>query len=222
MKTATQLWTLLLLSSIVLEHPSASAAIVGYTDYASFQSAAFGSESVIDFDSLPGGNTINRIDDVTFSSGGSMRVYVTDGISDGTISPDNFIGNGILAFPEFENEVITMSFDTGRSAAGIFVVYQGSLSTAFSLTSAGGSQSLEATSTVIDLPGPANGYFLGLVDDTGANSINSISLQNPTSDRPYYFDSQTSFISPPVAIPEPNSFAMLALIGSIASCRRRR
>lgn len=87
MKPATLFWTLLLLSSIVLEHPNASAAIVGYTDYASFQSAAFGSESVIDFDSLPGGNTINRIDDLTFSSGGSMRVYVTDGISDGTISP---------------------------------------------------------------------------------------------------------------------------------------
>ncbi|MCS7467400.1 PEP-CTERM sorting domain-containing protein [Stieleria sp. ICT_E10.1] len=222
MKPATLFWTFLLFSFIVMEHPKASAAIVGYTDYASFQSAAFGSESVIDFDSIPGGNSINTIDDVTFSSGGSMSVYVTDGITDGTISPDNFIGNANFAFPEFENEVITMSFGTGRSAAGIFVVYEGSLSTSFSLTSAGGSQSLEATSTVIDLPGPANGYFLGLVDNTGANSINSVSLQNPTSDRPYYFDSQTSFIASPVTIPEPGSFAMLALVGSVVGCRRRR
>ena len=222
MKPTTLVCSFLLLSSIVMGPPNASAAIVGYTDYASFQSAAFGSERVIDFDSIPGGNTINKIDDVTFSSGGSMLVYVTDGITDGTISPDNFIGNGTFGFPEFENEVITMSFDTGRSAAGIFVVYEGSLSTSFSLTSVGGSQSLEATSTVIDLPGPANGYFLGLVDDTGANSINSVSLRNAAADRPYYFDNQTSYISIPIAIPEPGSFAMLALIGSVVGCRRRR
>ncbi|MEO1530444.1 MAG: PEP-CTERM sorting domain-containing protein [Planctomycetota bacterium] len=202
---------------------TSSAAIVGFGDFAQFEAAASGTATTIDFDSLAAGSAVGVIGDTTFSTSGTgLQVYATDGIDDGTISPDNYVGNDFVLFPELADELITISFGEARSAAGIWVVYDAAPSSSFVLTTTGGLfQTSSPADPTVDLPGGARAHFIGFVEDTGENTISSISLQNPTASPGYFFDSQISYISA-VAIPEPGSLAFLAAISGLTIIRRRR
>ena len=212
------------LLAIFILGQTASSAIVGFGDFAQFQANAVGTESTIDFDGLAPGATVGVIGDTTFqSSGTGLRVYATDGVVDGTISPDNYVGNDFVLFPQLDSESITISFTEARSAAGIWVVYEGAPSSSFTLSTIGGvAQTSSAADPTVSLPGNTRAHFLGVLDDAGANTIESITLQNASGSPTYFFDSQVSFIAPPVAIPEPGSAAILAAVFGLSVIRRRR
>ena len=71
------------------------------------------------------------------------------------------------------------------------------------------------------LPVADNAYFIGLYDDTGANSISSVTLFESTGNGiGYSFDDVVS--SRVVAIPEPTSLAALSLVAAGLAFRRQR
>jgi len=195
---------------------TASAALVPYTDYAAYQMASTGDELIQNFDSLAGGDLVAMLGDVTYSAitpffeTRELRIYST---SD-TVSPQNYVGNSNVLDRPFTDQIITVSFGAPRSAVGIFVVTENS-APSIGIT-ADGTQSL--TGAVHDTyTNNTQSFFIGLVDDTGANSISSFVLTG--SGAGYFFDSQTSFIN---TIPEPSASLALAGLTVGAIARRRR
>ncbi len=60
--------------------------------------------------------------------------------------------------------------------------------------------------------------FMGLVDNTGMNTINSFTLQDTDDLVRYFFNSQTGVS----AAPEPSSLTVLALLATGGAIRRRQ
>lgn len=214
-------WGILCVTGLTGLRP-VDAAIVAYTDYAAYQSAATGAESIIGFDQLGGGGSVMREGDVVFTTtGDGLTVYTGD-----TVSPSNYVGNNNFLFREIASERIDIAFDNPRSAAGIFVVFDngGSMNTSRSvnLSESGGVVATTFGAVAFEqyAGDGTTAFFLGLVDSTGANSISAVQLQNPAGNAEYFFDSQTSFIST-TAVPEPGSL-MVFVIATLGWAHRRR
>ena len=209
------------------------AAILGYDDYAQFQAALGGAaETVIDFDSIGSGVILGTESGVTFSATDSnfnpidLVVYETDPVMSNfnpdptdTHSQANYVGRELFFDPApgttFEDETITFTFDSPRSAVGLFVIAPNNNGT---ILSAGGQTVAANFADPIVLSGSNQAFFIGLIDDGGANSISSASLQGNGDG--YHFDSLTTSVA---AVPEPSSFVALgALIAGVAVRRRRR
>ena len=92
------------------------AAIVGYTDFASFQDAASGSSTVIDFESSSG--SVMTVDGVSFSSSGSGLSI--RGVDAGGGDVNNVVGTDNVSFSEIETESILIDFGSGHKCRGRF------------------------------------------------------------------------------------------------------
>lgn len=212
---------------LLMTASSASAAVIGFTNFADFQNAAIGDASVIDFDAFGGGQTIGTIGDVTFgSSGAGLAVYITDPDFNiifnpnptDTVSRLNYVGSSNFAFRELTDESISLSFGAGRSAVGVFVIAP--TNNGVSLTAGGSTIGAGLADPGFTLTGANNAFFIGLVDTTGANSITSASFGNLIGGTGYFFDDVVSYQA--VAIPEPGSIMALTVLGGFALIRRRK
>ncbi|KAA1260551.1 hypothetical protein LF1_30910 [Rubripirellula obstinata] len=213
------------------------AALVAYDEYSQYQ-AALGSatESVINFDTVGSGVVLGSDSGVTFSAVDSnfsqidLVVYETDPVFNAifnqnptdTISGPNYVGRELLSLGvgnfsrTFENEIITLTFDSPRSAVGLFVIAPNN--SGVSLTANGQSVNADFEDPIV-LAGANQAFFIGLIDDSGANSISSATLQGGSGGMGYHFDDLTTSVT---AIPEPNSLLAFGVLIVGVSTRRRR
>jgi hypothetical protein len=211
---------------VFISNPTVSAAIVAYDSYADYQNAALmadltNTETIVDFEAFsPGSGLPSSVGDTTFSSDfgfGSLRVWSG---GDSTVSPGNYIGNGAFSpasAQRLSDQPVQMSFGALRSAAGIFIVPEAGASQV-SLTIGGNTINVN-TANIFLTPNMNDAYFIGFVDDTGTNSIASMTLQGAASAR-YYFDNLTTFSA--VAVPEPNLMFAMSVVAGGWMVRRRR
>ena len=208
--------------------PVVNGAIVTYSDYAAFQAAAAGVQSIINFESFAAGDAVTTVGDVTFSEGFGSTLEIFNTFPTDTISPSNYVGNGDAFIGEqfTEDEEVSIAFDAGaeRSAVGVWVQYdpinllnQGVLGLEDDFS---GIQSLvvEGDGMLLDTD---TAFFIGLVDDTGLNSIGSVTLLETSFDTVRYtFDNVVSYRV--TAVPEPGTALALTLFGAGWIVRRSR
>ena len=116
------------------------------------------------------------------------------------------------------------------SAAGVFIVFEdsdSSTTTANVQLSAGGTtQSLSGADAFSTFTGdpifdtPNSTFFIGLVDDTNANSLSTLVLEQSGTSTGYFFDDVTSFEA--TTVPEPGSLFVLVVAATGVAYRRRR
>ncbi|TWU48794.1 hypothetical protein Poly51_46980 [Rubripirellula tenax] len=207
---------------------NASAAIVPYTDFASFQAAASGVGSTITFEMQTVGDPLVMVDDVSFFIDDG-ELIVRDTNPTFTISPTNYVGDDIgFNFSEGIDEFQTVSilFDNGRSAVGLWVQYDGNSFANDGLMSLTDIDDVTGSFAVVD---PNSGvaidtdqaFFLGLVETNGTNTIFEVDLlEMGVGGINYTFDNVVSYQV--AAIPEPSTFAVLAVFGGAIVVRQRR
>lgn len=224
---------------VCLSHPLA-AGIVTHTTIASFNAAAGGTPTIVDFDSTPVGTEIpnnTSFGGITFQYGagfGASPLRVTDGTGTlpaalSTTSPTRFLGTGVvgdqLAAGGANN--FTMVFAVPVRSVGLSIIVSandaGQLFPGdFFLRAGTSSADLDATLTPA-LQDGSRVFFLGLTEDTGA-ALGSITLGsvNATFGLRYRVDDIRSV----VAVPEPSVLAgglwLLGLAGPFARRSRRR
>ena len=217
---------------------SAQAALTTHTDFAAFVTAAGAANiSEIGFEVSEGFtigdtlNTLNPVGDVTFNERANdpsfeLRVFGTND----TVEGDQYVGLSQLfgdSISEFE--IVDMTFGGPRSAIGLFVQYDplNLGNTAIMRLSANGGSTLGVDRVEVDelnpfttLPNGDEAFFIGIVEDTGANVITTAELEAGAGTIGYTFD---RFVSAQVtAVPEPGTFSLAAFAAGAALIYRKR
>ena len=207
---------------------TAHSAIVVYTDPAAFAAAVSGrTVTTENFDSASEGSLIG-----SGSSFGGLTFDYSWGIESMRINSDNPTnsgtqylgatngGTGGSAVDLFTpNNTFTMTPDAPASALGLFLITaEPALNGDFTLS--GGGTSVDLVTPPLSTLGTSEVYFLGLVEDTGAEITSFTLASDPILVLlPYRIDGIT-YAS---AVPEPGSLLLLSLTTHcIASHRRRR
>lgn len=205
---------------------SVDAALVAYSDYASFVAAATGVQQIETFEGVAAGTELTSTGDISFNSDGGERLFVYDTFPTFTLSPNNYVGDDFDLEQLDEVQVISINFGAARSAAGLWVQYD-----PVAITNDGVLELIELNDgggTIASVD-PASGvaidtdqaFFIGLVDSAGLESITELELyENGTGNVSYTFDNVVSFQV--VAVPEPSTFLALGVIGGGVLARRRR
>ncbi|TWU60552.1 hypothetical protein Poly51_08290 [Rubripirellula tenax] len=221
------LCSLVIALAITCVCPSSNAAVVSFNDYASYQ-AALGSsaEVVFDFDNFSSGAVLSTFGGITFSGidndffqAVDVQVFETDAVGD-TISGDFYVGReprGIFDgfATSLQNDTVTLSFGSAQKAVGLFVIAPNNRG---AVLTGGGTAAVAGAADPIGFLNSNQAFFVGLVDDSGLNSINSVTLTG--NGGAYYFDNLTTSVA---AVPEPGSFLFCGLaVAGTAILRRRR
>jgi hypothetical protein len=202
---------------------SANAAIITYTDEASFLAALSGPASTLDFDSTSVGTLIpsgNSLGEVTFTyniSGLDMKV-----VNDfDTTSPNNYLGiNDAGNFDLFiAGDEFSMSFASPVNAIGLYIIsgdplLSGDVSL---LTSAGNA----LNSGVVDITLGDGGlaYYIGLISDTAFTSADIAFDAGAIETFLYSVDDITTSVVP---IPGAVWLFGSGLLGLISLSKRRK
>ena len=226
------------LSGILLTPITCQAALTTYTDFGMFVTASSaGTSSEIGFEVSEGFtigdplNTANPVGDVTFNErandpGFQLAVFGTNDTVEGSqyVGLTQLFGDNITDF-----ETIDITFGSARSAIGLFVQYDPANianNALLRLSVNGGSTNgvdrveVDELNSFSTLPNGDQAFFIGIVEDSDTNVINSAVLDAGTGTIGYTFD---RFISAQVmAIPEPSSYALLAAIGLVGAMWRKR
>lgn len=210
--------------TVCLSNPLA-AGIVTHTTLASFNAAAGGAPTIVNFDSTPVGTEIpinSSFGGITFQYGagfGAARLRVTDGTGTlpnplSTTSPTRFLGTGVVGdqLGAGGSNNFTMVFNTPVRSIGLSIILSADdaaqLDTSvnandFSLTADGIFARLNANSSTL-LADQSRAYFLGLTEDTGA-ALGSITLSSAIST--FGLRYRVDDIRSVVAVPEPSALA---------------
>ena len=224
-------------STLFLIGCAANAAIISTNSYATFIASGVGAQTTNDFDSAASGTILGTQNGITFSETTGATLLISDGAGDvlsngsvfGVTSGPNFVNmeNPAGAIPNSipltENESITLSF-SNRQAVGLFVYFDrfnivndGTISLSDGTATA---SATSATSPSEDLPINDTAYFLGLYDDTGANSISNVTLNVDNGSLRYVFDHTVTFQA--TAVPEPSTWLLLVGLSLGMVVRQRR
>lgn len=223
------------LAMVVSTSGSARAAIVAYNDFAAFSAAAAGTSATITFDSLIPGSTLSSIGDVDFFLEDMFESLTVLNTFPETLSAPNYIGDTGISFPGEqldEAQAVTILFNNPRSAFGLWVQFDPLLA------SNDGTLTLQeindpfATEANVDrfngvrldsdpFGATDEAFFIGLVDSTGMNTLTEFDLfVSDFGTIGFTFDNVVSYQV--IAIPEPSTWAILAMVGGGIVYRRRR
>lgn len=226
------------LASLLLLTGSQSlhAALTTHTDFAAFVTAAGAANiSEIGFEISEGFtigdplNTLNPVGDVTFNERANDPSFqlAVFGTND-TVEGDQYVGlTQLFGDSISEFEIVDITFGAPRSATGLFVQYDplnlGNTATMFLSVNGGTTLGVDRVgvdelSPFATLPNGDEAFFIGIVEDTGANVINSAVLEAGSGTIGYTVD---RFVSAQT-VPEPGSFAVLALASAGMLIYRRR
>jgi hypothetical protein len=200
---------------------SANAAIVTYTDEASFLTALSGPTSTLDFDStgvgtlIPSGDSLGGITFTYNISGLDMKV-----VNDfDTTSPNNYLGlNDAGNFDLFiAGDEFSMSFASPVNAVGLYIVSGDPLVAGdVSLDTSAGS-ALNSAAVDVTL-GDGFAYYIGLISDTAFSSADLTFDATAVEAFLYSVDDITTS-----AVPLPGAIWLFGsgLIGLIGLSKRR-
>lgn len=223
------------LALVTSANGSASAAIVAYNDFAAFSAAATGTSATITFDSLIPGATLSSVGDVDFFLDDMFESLTVLNTFPETLSAPNYIGDTGMSFPGEqldEAQAVTILFNNPRSAVGLWVQFDPQLAGndgTLTLQEINDPFATEANvdrfnGTLLDANSPGatdEAFFIGLVDNTGMNTLTEFDLfVSDFGTIGYTFDNVVSYQV--IAIPEPSTWAMLAMVGGGIVYRRRR
>lgn len=206
---------------------TAHSAIVVYTDPAAFSAAISGRTSTTEnFDSAAEGSLIDSgtsFSGITFDYAWgieSMRINSDNPTNSGTqyLGATNG-GTGGTAVDLFTpNNTLTMTPDSPASALGLFLITaEPALDGDFTLS--GGGALADLVTPPLSTLGTSEVYFLGLVEDTGAEITSFVLAADPILVLlPYRIDGIT-YAS---AVPEPSSMLLLSLTTLCIANKRSR
>ena len=165
----------LLISFLFLFTSSSQAALLTFTDQASFLAALPGPASTLDFDGLSAGSTIadgDTVDGITFNYNfGGVEMKVSDAYA--TTSPTNFLGTTDLDILQ-DGDDFDLSFGSVNAIGMFFITADEMFDGDIALSAGGTSVGLNVADAGTDLGDGGIPYFLGIIDDTNTFTTASI------------------------------------------------
>jgi len=176
---------LLLLSFLFIFTSSSQAALVTFTDQASFLAALPGPSNTLDFDSLTAGSTTiadgDTVDGITFHYNfGGVQMQVTDGNQFGgggpfdTTSGANFLGTDDADILQ-DGDDFDLSFAPVNAIGMFFITTDTMENDDIMLSAGGGAVGLNIADAGLDLGDGGIPFFLGIIDDTNTFTTANIS-----------------------------------------------
>jgi len=161
---------------LVLACSVANAALVTYTDQASFLAALPSPASTLDFDSLAAGATIangDTVEGITFNYNfGGVQMQVSTGFE--TTSSPNFLGTDDADIFQ-DGDDFDLSFAPVNAIGMFFITADEMFDDDITLTAGGTSAGLSAADAGANLGDGGIPYFLGIIDDTNPFTTANIS-----------------------------------------------
>ncbi len=204
-------------AAVVFASSVSNAALVTYTDQATFMAALPGPASTLDFDSLTAGDTIadgDTVDGITFNYNfGGVQMQVSDAFNS-TSSP-NFLGTDDADVFQ-DGDDFDLSFGSVNAVGMFFITADTMFDNDISLTAGGASIGLSTADAGADLGDGGIPYFLGIIDD-----MNTFTTASITTIGGGFFLYNVDDITTS-AVPLPGALWLFGsgLVGLLA-CRRR-
>ena len=166
---------LLLISFTFLFTSSSQAALLTFTDQASFLAALPGPSSTLDFDSIAAGTTIGNgdtLDGITFNYNfGGVQMKVSDAYE--TTSSPNFLGTTDADILQ-DGDDFDLSFGPVNAIGMLFITADTMFDNDITLSAGGTSAGLSVADAGSDLGDGGIPFFLGIIDDTNTFTAASI------------------------------------------------